>query len=76
MSTLKRLWTLLALLPRVRILSVRPGDVLVLKTDRALSEEETHLAREILQREFPGHRGIILDDGAELEVVRAEEIVE
>lgn len=66
----RRLRAMLGLLSRVRVLSLKPGDVLVLRYDRELSEDEAHQAAEILRREFPGHRGLVLDDGAEIVVVR------
>lgn len=57
-------------------LDLRPGDVLVVKSRRPLSVQDCERIRQILKQEAVGHRVMVLDDGLDLAVLTAAEIVE
>ncbi len=54
------------------VLRVRPGDVLVFRTDARICGEGAAKLDRICDRLFPGHRIMILDQGADLGVARME----
>lgn len=61
-------------LPEARILRLEPGDTLVLRYGKLLTDME---ADEILSRikaDFPDHRVVVLDGGATLDVLRRERV--
>ncbi|WP_106193905.1 hypothetical protein [Umezawaea tangerina] len=59
-------------LPEVRVVRVRPGDVLVLAYADPITPDDARRASELLKAEFPGHRAVITSR-AELLVVRPDE---
>lgn len=60
-------------LEHVRVLRLEPGDTLVLAYPDHLTVEMAEHLKEKLQREFPGHKAIVLDGGASFDVLRAEQ---
>ena len=59
--------------PDVQILRLRPGDTLVYRSlDRVSDEEYTDIAAR-LKKCFPDNLAILLENGAEITVLRAED---
>lgn len=56
--------------PAVKLLRLEPGDVLVVETDTILSNESSRRIGSLIEREFPGHRVVVLDAGTRLKVAR------
>lgn len=56
----------------VKVLPLRPTDKVVIKINQAISSEQRNQIVPILEREFSGHRVIVLDAGMDLEVLRQE----
>jgi hypothetical protein len=56
----------------VKVLPLRPTDRLLVRCRGRISEMEIKAMREAFEREFPGHRVLVLDNGADLEVIREE----
>lgn len=56
-------------LEHVRVMRVKPGDVVVLTADAALSPEAVEHATDLLKERFPDNECIVVS-GAELSVVR------
>lgn len=56
----------------VKILRLQPGDTIVCRTERRLTDEEFAKIGENLKRCFPDSRVAVLDGGATIEVLRAE----
>ena len=52
--------------------SLKPGDVLVFKTTRNLSQQEMERIKHACSYIFPDHKIIILDPGIDLGVVSVE----
>lgn len=59
--------------PEVRILRLRPGDILVAKFDGQLSAQMAADAQRMMQRAAPGSECLIIDGNTELFVVRKED---
>lgn len=57
-------------LDAIATLRLEPGDVLVIRTKLPLSNSAATLIREQLEHTFPGHKAIILDNDAELSLMR------
>lgn len=58
---------------RVRVLQVRPGDTLVVTTDRNLhNEQRARLAEHVKARVPEGVNVMVLDGGLQLQVVRTQ----
>lgn len=57
-------------LPEVRILRLQEGDVLLFQTPGRLTDEESADMVDRIQAVFPGHRGLVLENGVELTVAR------
>lgn len=58
-------------LEEVRVLRLQPGDVIVVRIERPVTQVAADTLREKLEEAFPGHKGVILD-GASMEVIRPE----
>lgn len=57
----------------VERLALKPGDILVFKCPMALSDEEFETIRERLRERLPSSTQVlVLDNGADLAVLRAE----
>lgn len=54
-------------------LTLTPGDVLVLTTDRDLSHAQGERIREILKTKFPKHESLVLSRGVSLSVMRRKD---
>lgn len=64
---------LLPAVPDVQILRLRPGDTLVYRSlDRVSDEEYANIAAR-LKKCFPDNLAILLENGAEITVLRAED---
>ena len=55
----------------VNALRLEPGDRLVVRFAGKLSRDQAEHIRTVLEQELSGHRCIVLDSGAELDVIRA-----
>jgi hypothetical protein len=68
-----RAWLLGSVLwPEISLVRLQPGDVIVYRTDEVLDERQREAAIVYLQREFPGHRVLVVDAGGELQILRPE----
>ena len=54
------------------VLSLKPGDQIVLTTPNPLSDSAYAQIQEILKKVFPNHSGIILENGTTIKIVRPE----
>lgn len=59
---------------RIAKLEVKPGDVIVFKTDRVLSLDQINHVRECIKRVLPGIQALILDKGAEISLITGDEL--
>jgi hypothetical protein len=55
---------------RVRSVSIRPGDTIVLRTELVLDKDTTQSLRDRATEQFPGYKVAILTGGLELAVLR------
>lgn len=55
----------------IQLASFKPGDVLVLECQGQLDEWQYLSLSSTIEHVFPGHRVIVLEDGATLKVARA-----
>lgn len=53
-----------------QVLSLEPGDVCVVQTKQRLTESEKAGAAGALEKAFPSYPWVLLDDGAELSILR------
>jgi len=56
----------------VRIMRLQPGDALVIEVDYPVDEKTKDLFIRRLGMVFPGHKAIVLDNGARLSVARPD----
>jgi len=56
-------------LEHLRKINLDPGDILILRYPRRLLSSEMHRIRESMERVFPGHVMVVIDEGAELSVL-------
>lgn len=56
---------------KIATLDVKPGDVIVAKVDRLLTENDAARLRDLLKRVFGGNKCVVLDNGVELTVASA-----
>jgi len=56
----------------VALLRVKPGDVIILRTDAKLSMAGATEIRAMLKAAFPNNRSLIVANGTTLEVARGE----
>lgn len=63
----------LPVVDEVKILRLRPDDTIVCRVERHLADDEFTYLGANLKRCFPDNRVAILDGGATLEVLRAED---
>ena len=61
---------------RIARIDLRPGDTLVLKYPRPLSQEQRRNLMEAMKSASGGHRVMVLDGGLDLAVLTAAEIAE
>ena len=59
-------------IPRKEVISIQPGDVIVLDCHGPITQEFHKLAQSDLKEAFPGHKSVILHDGLSLEVYREQ----
>lgn len=59
----------------VQRLALKPGDMLVLRTDQIISGDLAQRLREQLESAVPGHSVIVLGDGMKLGVLSPERVV-
>jgi hypothetical protein len=67
---------LVFLFRRVEILRLQPGDAIVLSFKESLSSKDVDRIHHEIQRTFPGHALILLDNGAFLRAVRRAQVDE
>lgn len=60
-------------IPEVKRITVHPGDVLLVESDRHLAVEETDAIVERLQRVLPGNKVMVLGPGLTVSVVEPDE---
>jgi hypothetical protein len=60
-------------LPRKEVISVQPGDVVVLTNPHGVSMAQQDLAEADLKRMFPDNESLFLSNGVTLEVYREQE---
>lgn len=56
----------------VRVMRLQPDDVIVVEVDYPVSLADQDLFKARLNRVFPGHKAIVLDNGARLSVARPD----
>jgi hypothetical protein len=59
-------------LESVRIMRLQPDDVIAVEVDRPISDHEVAQLLTRIKRTFPGHKAIVLDNGARLSVARPD----
>ena len=59
-------------LPRKEVISIQPGDTIVLDCHGPITAEFHKLAKADIKKAFPGHKSVILHDGLTLEVYREQ----
>lgn len=59
---------------RVAKLSLGPGDLLVVKTEKPLTREAAERIREVLKQYLPNQKALVLEPGIDLAVLTADEI--
>lgn len=62
-----------SLLEAVKVIPLRPGDVIVGKVPAHMTAEQSAHLRELFAGVFEGHRCVILSGGIDIEVVRRED---
>jgi hypothetical protein len=58
---------------RVEVVELHPGDVILLRMPGALSQAVADLLQARLEKDFPGHRCLVLADGLTLQVLREQD---
>jgi hypothetical protein len=58
----------------VRIMRLQPDDVIVVEVDYPVSAHDIDQFKARLEHTFPGHKAIVLDNGARLSVARPDEV--
>jgi hypothetical protein len=58
-------------LDEATVLRLEPGDIIVYKAQRAMTQHMLEHARETLAATFPGYRVLVLDEGSDLSVARS-----
>jgi serine phosphatase RsbU (regulator of sigma subunit) len=61
---------------RIAKLTLQPGDVIVFKTDKMLTAETAHRIRESIKEIVPHVRALVLDGGAEIEIMTSRQLRE
>jgi hypothetical protein len=59
-------------LEHLQVLRIEPGDVLVMKIPGCLSVAQHERLHAAFEEVFPGYKAIVIEDGADLGVVRQE----
>lgn len=54
----------------IRVLRLQPGDVLIMRTPTRLSQIDQEGIRQQVEKQFPGHKCLVLTDGLELDIAR------
>jgi pyruvate kinase len=57
---------------KVQVLDIKPGDVVVIKTEHFLVPRQRQTIVDLVASVFPENRVLVLDGGLELEVAREE----
>jgi hypothetical protein len=60
---------------RVEVVELCPGDVIMLRCPGPLSQAVADLLKVRLEKDFPGHRCMVLGDGLSLQVLREQDPV-
>lgn len=58
---------------RIEVIHLKPGDVLVVSTDRALDQDEAAEVSRALTARFPDNKHFVLPAGWRIEPVRSQE---
>jgi hypothetical protein len=58
--------------PEVRLLRVRPGDVVVIRLQGLVDLDVMDAMAKSMKALFPGNEVVVLEDGAEIEVLRKD----
>ena len=53
------------------VLDLKPGDTIVLRSEKMLDQQQYDTIKTLVAAEFPGHRVVVLDGGLELSLLRA-----
>lgn len=61
---------------KIARLDLRPGDIVVLKSPKAISKQQADGMRQIIPEALGGHKALILDNGMDIAVLTAAEIAE
>jgi hypothetical protein len=56
----------------IKRLRLRPGDIIVLKTQKVLSHNAFENIRSVVADNFPGHKVLVLEEGMDIEVISKE----
>ncbi len=64
---------LASLFETVKVLPLRPGDILVIRCKDRFPMEAMDRFRALLEKEIPGHRILVLENGTDIEVLRRED---
>lgn len=59
-------------LPEVRVVRVQPGDVLVIRLHGQVTDDVADMLAQTMKKLFPANEGVLLDQGAEIEVLRKD----
>ncbi len=54
----------------LKVLRLQPGDALVVEVDGLLSQEQARMLKDHVEKQFDGHRCLVLDSSAKLSIAR------
>lgn len=57
----------------IRRLDLKPGDILIIKAPRPISDAAAQCLRQQLDKVVPGHKALVLDRGYSIEAIRPAE---
>lgn len=57
---------------KVRVLNLQPGDKIVLRHPKHLSELAVDRLKQQVEELFPGHKAIILEEGMDIKIARMQ----
>lgn len=66
----------LELVERLKVLDLKPGDVIVVESDRHLSKEQIGDIERYAGQAFPGHRVVVCDQGIRIKAARVAGVQE
>jgi hypothetical protein len=58
----------------IKRMELKPGDIIVLKSEKALSHAQTRDLEAMMKEQFPGYKGILLAPGLDINAISPEEL--